>query len=108
MREMCLRDIVPVPYMHVFWSNKGYYGIMWDDGSSSRWSFATQGGEVMTDTVAWQSMLNQVREERDALAVELAAAKAIIAKDDNTESYRCSECGAWHVRKPTQVRREKP
>lgn len=26
----------------------------------------------MTDTVAWQSMLNQVREERDALAAELA------------------------------------
>lgn len=41
MREMCLRDIVPVPYMHVFWSNKGFYGIMWDDGSTSRWSFST-------------------------------------------------------------------
>ena len=34
LRQMCLRDIVPVPYMHCFQSNHGYYGIMWDDGSA--------------------------------------------------------------------------
>jgi hypothetical protein len=30
----------------------------------------------MTDTVAWQSMLNQVREERDRLRAQLSAAMA--------------------------------
>lgn len=31
----------------------------------------------MTDTVAWQSMLNQVREERDALVAKLEHTKAL-------------------------------
>lgn len=39
MRQMWLRDIIPVPYMRTFESNKGYYGIMWNNGTSTCWSF---------------------------------------------------------------------
>jgi hypothetical protein len=46
MRDMILRDIVPVPYMHTFWSSHGYYVILWEDGSSSSWSFASEGADV--------------------------------------------------------------
>lgn len=56
----------------------------------------------MTHEAAWSNEAYEIlQRERDALAAELAAAKAIIAKDDTTESFKCSECGAWHVRKPT-------
>lgn len=44
-----------------------------------------------------------------ALATALARVKAleaIIARDDTTESFKCSECGAWHVRKPTAPERD--
>lgn len=51
----------------------------------------------------YQPQIDELIAENNRLAAELAAAKAIIAKDDNTESYRCAECGAWHVRKPTEA-----
>lgn len=28
---------------------------------------------------------------------EIERLRAIIAKDDTTESYKCPECGAWHL-----------
>jgi hypothetical protein len=37
---------------------------------------------------------------RRSLLRRIHELEAIIARDDTTESYRCSECGAWHLRPP--------
>jgi predicted RNA-binding Zn-ribbon protein involved in translation (DUF1610 family) len=38
---------------------------------------------------------------RSELIARVEALEAIVARDNTTESFKCPECGAWHVRKPT-------
>jgi len=47
---------------------------------------------------AWREKMGTEAQQAEA---RIAALEAIIARNDTTESFKCSECGAWHVRKPT-------
>ena len=53
---------------------------------------------------AVSKLLIDARNELKALRMRCDRQAKIIAKDDTTESYRCTECGAWHLRPPSSAK----
>jgi hypothetical protein len=55
--------------------------------------------ELEAEDIESAKEVDGYRARSESLLARIAALEAIIARNDTTESFKCSECGAWHVRK---------
>lgn len=55
--------------------------------------------DVTLSNVTFIKQIRRVQASEEEQKARNRELEAIIARNDTTESFKCTECGAWHVRK---------